>query len=245
MSSFKTALLTGFVTLMASASVAHAGYDTGSFSFDVFTGNTGGQAFSAVAGANPFSAPAAAAAFTYTGALGFDNTAAPNSGNSGDLNSSFFASAGDPGPNYGISNFSPLSIPGVFGQAGPPSNANYATIATFLATSGSASNYQYGSYYVIDLGTLAQGTVLTVTHDDGASVYQNGAEVGTATTGPTTEVTDTVELTSTSDTTLYYSRQNGTPSILEVSVPEPASLAVLGMALLGLVAVGRRSKEAG
>jgi hypothetical protein len=219
------------VTAMVSAAPANAGYLAGTFSFAVVEGNTGGNGFSAVAGAAPFSGSTADASFTYTGTLNFDNTAAQNSGNSGDLNSTFFASATNAGGSSdGISGYTP----GASTTAAAPSNANYSSLSKFLASSGSAAGFVYGSFYTIDLGTLAAGTILTVTHDDGASIFQNGSEVGTDTTGPTTAITDTIDLTSTADTTLYYSRQNGSPSILEVSVPEPATFALLGAGLLGL-----------
>jgi hypothetical protein len=228
---FKAALLAGVVAVMASAGTAQAGPITGSFSFNVYTGNTGGNSFNTTNNVNPFAPPAAAASFTYTGPISFNNTAAQNVGNAGDLNSSFFASAGTAGPNYGISNFTQVSVPGIFGNASAPSNANYSTTANFLASSGSAANYAYGSYYVIDLGTIAKGTVLTITHDDGVSVYQGNTQLGTTVSQPTSVTTDTVFVAATGDTTLYYSRQNGTPSVLEVDVPEPASLGLLGAGL--------------
>ncbi len=64
-------------------------------------------------------------------------------------------------------------------------------------------------------------------------------------------VEDTVTLTDTADTVVWYSRQNGTPSILELSsiqptqttaaVPEPMSIALLGAGLVSLGAFRRRA----
>jgi hypothetical protein len=235
MKSVKAALLGAVVAVAASASAAHAGYDTGTFSFSVVTGNTSGNGFSAAQGAAPFAGGTDQAAFTYTGALDFDNTQAQNSNNSGDLNSTFFGTAGNAAPSYGITDYTEVS--------NNFATTDFANSGTFLDSSGSAADYQYGSFYTIDLGVLAAGTVLTISHDDGASVFQGGTQIGTSTTGPTTVVTDTVDITSTADTTLYYSRQNGTPSILQVAVPEPASIALVGFGVAGLGFVRRRKNH--
>jgi hypothetical protein len=187
------------------------------------TANQNGVAFQA----NPLGTGfnfggAITASFSYSGPLTFNDTAPQNGDSTGDKNGDFF------NPGY-ISSYTSLG-----GTLASPANANFNGVANFLASSGSASGYQYGSYMTIDLGVLASGTILTITHDDGASVYQGASVIGTMTEGPTTAVTETVTLSSTGDTTLYYARENGTPSVLDVSVPEPAGMTVIGAGLLAL-----------
>jgi PEP-CTERM motif len=230
-------LLVGAIAASAVASTAaQAAVLTGTFVFGVETGNTGGVGFTTLPGPTPFTGPTANATFTYTGALNFNNPAGQNSNSSGDLNSTFFTSGGG--------TINPLSYSGSGNFI--PGNDHYGTLGGFLAGSGSAGSFAYGSLYTIDLGVLNAGTVLTITHDDGASVFQGSTRVNSTVAGPTTVTTDVVTLGTTGDTILYYSRQNGTPSILEVSaVPEPSTWAMMILGFFGVGFMAYRRKQNG
>lgn len=221
--------------LLFAGVAAHASDITGSFAVTVSEGLTHGAGFDTTAG-NPFSGPnTASATFTYTGAIDFDNTAAENGpGPTGDTNSAF---------GFSTSNISAYSGSGtvVFSSQ---TEADFSTLSKFLASSGSSSGYDYGSYYTFDLGDLAAGTVLSITHDDGISLYEGATEEGTAVSGPTSVTTNLITIGTTGDVILRYARENGTPSILEVSnvtpTPEPSGIALLGTGVLGLAGVVRR-----
>jgi hypothetical protein len=236
-STFKRLLMAGGATCGLVAMLSTGAMAGPSYSFTVQTANQGGAQFSAASPATGFNAAGAiTATFSYNGPLSFNVGPPQNNTSAGDLNSTFF------GVNAGaISGYSGAgSLPG-------PSNANFTTLVNFLNSSGSAAGYQYGSLYTIGLGVLSAGTLLEITHDDGVSVFQGGVRIGTTTSGPTSAITETVLISNTADTTLYFGRQNGAPSVLTVAVPEPASIALFGAGLLGLAALrGRRSgKQAG
>lgn len=169
------------------------------------------------------------ATFTYSGPINFVNNAAQNTGPTGDLNSAFFGA----------------NAAGISGYSGSGSSffGDYSTQALFLASSGSANNYNYATLFVFQTSPIdTAGMNLVITHDDGSSVYVNGVQQPGTVTGPTTVVTNAVTLSGlASNLQIVYARENGTPSVLQVEVPEPMSLALFGTGLLALGALrGRR-----
>jgi hypothetical protein len=118
--------------------------------FTVQTANQGGIPFQATPTAPGFNfGGAITATFDYTGPLTFVNTQPQNFSSSGDLNSNLFIAADITG--YSGSGTLPA-----------PANANFNTLANFLASSGRAGNFQYVTFYTVDLGILLSGTVLTM-----------------------------------------------------------------------------------
>lgn len=218
----------------ALASPAFAAYQV-----TVYTG-TVGSAYNAVLASTSLFASgtnnASKATFSYNGALNFSSTGAQNAGNTGDLNSSFFTTPSN------ISNYAKVYGPTnhvAYAQGSNP----FQNLNSFLASSGSSSDYKWGSLYSFesDVGNYG-GQTLTITHDDGVSVYVNGSTTALAgfTAGPTSAITESVVLgAGVTSYRIVYGRQNGSPSVLQMNlsgaVPEPSTWAMM---LLGFGVVG-------
>ncbi|MBB4155649.1 hypothetical protein GGQ80_003574 [Sphingomonas jinjuensis] len=226
---------------VAFAALIAAGPAQAAYTVTAYTG-TVGRAFDATLANQSLFAQgtnnASKATFTYSGPLSLSVNGQSNTTNAGDLNGDFWKS-------QFISNYAYA-----YGPSNTAYGPGFSTQANFLASSGSISGYAYGSLYVIqsDTGTFG-GQQLTIRHDDGVSVYVNGSTTALAgfTAGPTTAITESVFLPAgTTSYRIAYGRENGAPSVLNVSVaavPEPATwgMMLVGFGMIGATARRRRT----
>ena len=212
--------------IIASAALAAALFAAGGasastvYTVDVWTGAPNGVTSSAIADAAHTPTGAASAEFTYTGDINWFAPGPQNTDSSGNLVGAFI-------PSANISGFT------------SPSGA-YATLGDFLNASLSVAGDAYASFFKITGSYSGSSVGGTIKHDDGASVYDYLGNAVYSSPAETSEITGNFVLPDGDHTfTVDYVEGNGSPSVLTLAVPEPATWAMMLLGFFGLGAMLR------
>ena len=126
-----------------------------------------------------------------------------------------------------------------------------ALLADIMSTPGETAPGSINSYLsFVGSYTAGSPTLLTIQHDDGASLYLNGSSTAVAglySPSPTSEIPSTGTVPGgTNAFDLVYVESNGAPSDLIVTgldptpTPEPGSIGLMALGMISLAAVAYR-----